>query len=102
MSDQIKEILDVPREFIKDGIFFLNRCTKPTKQGNLTSYALHIQSLGLTCDRIFVNLEGCRNRISGDGVHWVRCQVDSYPYQQYPGTESVLWRPLANDQVARN
>ena len=35
MSDQIKELLDVPREFIKDGIFFLNRCTKPTKRGTL-------------------------------------------------------------------
>jgi len=33
MSDQIKEILDIPRDFFKDGAFFLNRCTKPSKQG---------------------------------------------------------------------
>ena len=33
MSDQVKQILDVPRDFIKDGAFFLNRCTKPSKRG---------------------------------------------------------------------
>ncbi|EFW99069.1 protein secE/sec61-gamma protein [Grosmannia clavigera kw1407] len=29
MSDQIQEILDVPREFVKDGLQFINRCQKP-------------------------------------------------------------------------
>jgi len=33
MSDQVKEILDIPHEFFKDGMFFLNRCTKPNKRG---------------------------------------------------------------------
>jgi hypothetical protein len=33
MSDQVKEILDIPRDFFKDGAFFLNRCTKPNKRG---------------------------------------------------------------------
>ncbi|KAH8907921.1 protein transporter Sec61 subunit gamma [Coniochaeta ligniaria NRRL 30616] len=32
MSDQVQEILDVPREFVKDGIQFLNRCQKPDKK----------------------------------------------------------------------
>jgi len=32
MSDQVKQLLDVPRDFIKDGAFFLNRCTKPSKR----------------------------------------------------------------------
>ena len=34
MSEQVKQILDVPRDFIKDGAFFLNRCTKPSKRGD--------------------------------------------------------------------
>lgn len=28
MSDQIQEFLEVPRDFIKDGTQFINRCTK--------------------------------------------------------------------------
>ncbi|EHA46271.1 hypothetical protein MCOR27_005786 [Pyricularia oryzae] len=32
MSDSVQEILDVPREFVKDGIQFLNRCQKPDKK----------------------------------------------------------------------
>lgn len=36
MSDQVKEILDFPRDFFKDGAFFINRCTKPSKRGKLT------------------------------------------------------------------
>lgn len=30
MADQIQEILDVPREFVKEGVQFLNRCQKRT------------------------------------------------------------------------
>ncbi|KAL2353737.1 secE/sec61-gamma protein [Cryomyces antarcticus] len=32
MSDQIREMMDVPRDFLKDGTQFLNRCTKPDKR----------------------------------------------------------------------
>jgi len=32
MSDQLKEFADMPQEFIKDGMQFLNRCTKPDKR----------------------------------------------------------------------
>jgi protein transport protein SEC61 subunit gamma-like protein len=28
MADQVQEILDVPREFLKDGIQFINRAQK--------------------------------------------------------------------------
>ncbi|KAF6222900.1 hypothetical protein HO133_000951 [Letharia lupina] len=31
MSDQFKEILDIPRDFLHDGTQFMNRCTKPDK-----------------------------------------------------------------------
>jgi len=31
MSDQFKELADIPRDFVRDGTQFLNRCTKPDK-----------------------------------------------------------------------
>ncbi|ORY19905.1 protein translocation complex subunit SSS1 [Clohesyomyces aquaticus] len=30
--DQVKEMADVPQEFVRDGLQFINRCTKPDKR----------------------------------------------------------------------
>ncbi|KAF2709452.1 secE/sec61-gamma protein [Pleomassaria siparia CBS 279.74] len=30
--DQVKEFADVPQEFVRDGVQFINRCTKPDKR----------------------------------------------------------------------
>lgn len=32
MSDQFKEVLDIPRDFLHDGTQFMNRCTKPDRR----------------------------------------------------------------------
>jgi protein transport protein SEC61 subunit gamma-like protein len=32
MSEQLKEIAEIPRDFLRDGTLFLNRCTKPDKR----------------------------------------------------------------------
>ncbi|KAK0627149.1 hypothetical protein B0T14DRAFT_423404 [Immersiella caudata] len=32
MSDQVQEILDVPREFLRDGIQFINKSQKPDRR----------------------------------------------------------------------
>ncbi|KAA6408295.1 MAG: translocation complex subunit SSS1 [Lasallia pustulata] len=32
MADQFKEVADIPRDFLRDGTQFLNRCTKPDKR----------------------------------------------------------------------
>jgi protein transport protein SEC61 subunit gamma-like protein len=32
MSDSVQEILDVPKDFIKDGAQFMTRCTKPDQK----------------------------------------------------------------------
>ncbi|KAK4460846.1 hypothetical protein QBC42DRAFT_271462 [Cladorrhinum samala] len=32
MSDQVQEILDVPREFLRDGVQFINRAQKPDRK----------------------------------------------------------------------
>jgi len=32
MSDQIQELIDIPRDFLRDGTLFLHRCTKPDRR----------------------------------------------------------------------
>ncbi|GHJ83950.1 hypothetical protein NliqN6_0352 [Naganishia liquefaciens] len=32
MSDAVKEFVEVPRQFVKEGTQFVNRCTKPTQK----------------------------------------------------------------------
>ncbi|CAG7555015.1 hypothetical protein FVEN_g11350 [Fusarium venenatum] len=32
MSDQVQEILEVPSEFVRDGVQFVRRCTKPDQK----------------------------------------------------------------------
>ncbi|KAH8820725.1 hypothetical protein F5884DRAFT_660571 [Xylogone sp. PMI_703] len=31
MADQVQVLLDVPREFLRDGMQFVNRCQKPDR-----------------------------------------------------------------------
>ncbi len=33
MSDTIKEIVDIPQNFFREGTHFVNRCTKPNRKG---------------------------------------------------------------------
>jgi hypothetical protein len=37
MSDQVQELLEVPSEFVKDGVQFVRRCTKRTPLFTLNS-----------------------------------------------------------------
>ncbi|KAL0633386.1 hypothetical protein Q9L58_007699 [Maublancomyces gigas] len=32
MSDQFAQMADIPKEFLKEGTLFINRCTKPDKR----------------------------------------------------------------------
>ncbi|KAF2022171.1 protein translocase SEC6 [Aaosphaeria arxii CBS 175.79] len=32
MADQIKEFADLPQEFVREGVQFINRCQKPDKR----------------------------------------------------------------------
>ncbi|ATZ45401.1 putative translocase sec61 complex gamma subunit protein [Botrytis fragariae] len=32
MADQIQEFMEIPRDFIKDGTQFVNKCTKPDRR----------------------------------------------------------------------
>jgi len=32
MADQLQEIIDIPRDFVRDGTMFINRCTKPDRR----------------------------------------------------------------------
>lgn len=50
MADQVEEILEVPREFFKDGVQFINRCQKRTHLSHHVSLALplHLRRPKLT------------------------------------------------------
>ncbi|KAI5855400.1 hypothetical protein BZA05DRAFT_391468 [Tricharina praecox] len=32
MADQFAQIAEIPKEFLRDGTLFINRCTKPDKR----------------------------------------------------------------------
>ncbi|KAF8469098.1 translocation complex subunit Sss1 [Kalaharituber pfeilii] len=32
MSETVQQLAEIPRQFIKDGTLFINRCTKPDKR----------------------------------------------------------------------
>ncbi|KYK55439.1 protein translocation complex subunit SSS1 [Drechmeria coniospora] len=32
MADQVEGLIDIPREFLKDGVQFVNKCQKPDKK----------------------------------------------------------------------
>lgn len=32
MADQMQDMLDLPRDFVKEGTQFMNRCTKPDQK----------------------------------------------------------------------
>ncbi|GJN73034.1 hypothetical protein JDV02_001622 [Purpureocillium takamizusanense] len=32
MADNVEGLIDVPREFLKDGVQFINKCQKPDKK----------------------------------------------------------------------
>ncbi|BEI82161.1 hypothetical protein CcaverHIS002_0300290 [Cutaneotrichosporon cavernicola] len=31
MSESVKELAEIPQSFIREGVHFMNRCTKPSK-----------------------------------------------------------------------
>lgn len=44
MSDRIRELVEVPVDFVKEGTHLLNRCTKPDRNG---SFALTTEFLNI-------------------------------------------------------
>lgn len=35
MADKIRDIAEIPQSFFKEGTQFMNRCTKPSRKGEL-------------------------------------------------------------------
>ncbi|KAG4305931.1 hypothetical protein PORY_000841 [Pneumocystis oryctolagi] len=57
MSEQIKEWLELPSSFLKEGTQFINRCTKPDKEEFLKiSWAIGIGFLVMGFIGFFVKL----------------------------------------------
>nr|POE90103.1 hypothetical protein CFP56_20570 [Quercus suber] len=87
--DQAQELLDMPKEFIKDGRLFITRCSKREYR---LSYSYHdsMGSLLLTIrdnsrqEGIFAHLASRRHGVLDHGCHWLRGKIDSYPREQHP------------------
>lgn len=54
MSTQIKEWLDLLNDFLKEGTQFINRCTKPNKQGKKNQYLNQIPQILLLKPLFFI------------------------------------------------
>lgn len=83
MSDSVQEILDVPREFVKDGIQFLNRCQK-RKCSSAQWATLAISYKNALADVLFplvhsrqegvqADLPGCWCWFPDHGRCWIHC-----------------------------
>jgi protein transport protein SEC61 subunit gamma and related proteins len=66
MSDQMQEILDLPKDFVKEGTLFINRCTKrssphrlPLSHRTLVPPAPFLQSLSPRCKDSSTNCAFC-------------------------------------------
>ncbi|CAK5280587.1 unnamed protein product, partial [Mycena citricolor] len=47
MSDKVREFVEIPQQFVREGSQFMTRCTKPSEKGACTS-PLRIHSSSLT------------------------------------------------------
>lgn len=105
--DQVMQFVEPSRQFVKDSIRLVKRCTKPDRKGefiHLASAARELLSLTsdlimfcLTTPFIFLNhltrvvshfripedCNGHSDRVCHYGVHWFLRQTHSHPHQQY-------------------
>lgn len=78
--DQAKELLEMPREFMKDGRQFITRCSKRTDHTILPKdeRILIVPYSGQA--RVHKNQPGSGNGILDHGRDWVHCEVE-YVYR---------------------
>lgn len=70
------DIIQPVKDFVRDSKFLINRCTKPDKKGSVRdSFFIYRIHSNCYCHCYWL----CCN-----GFCWLFCEVDSYPYQQYP------------------
>lgn len=98
MADKIRDIVDIPQSFVKEGTQFMNRCTKPSRKGERAAsrYAkltmeprwkdqpTHPSSpISNHTNRIHPDLQDGRHGIRRHGIHRLLCQAHPHPNQQY-------------------
>lgn len=81
MSDQLKEIADIPRDFFRDGTQFMNRCTKrkasPLHNSGLRSTSGADKWSYLSGQaRILENQSSGGRWFSGYGCHRIRGEAE--------------------------
>ena len=98
MSDKIREFIEVPQQFIRDGnqvhsYIFSTLASLLTIAVPSVPYALHKtftkglvasfpQSLIDTqtiCARILSNLQGSSSWLCSHGLHWILCETNPHP-----------------------
>ena len=90
MSDKIKEFLEVPQQFVREGNQVCWHVRKASTQLIATvPCSLHktLAERSATQDlafnfllllRVYTNIQGSRSWIRSYGLHWILCQADSY------------------------
>ncbi|KAI4778523.1 hypothetical protein E4T52_06542 [Aureobasidium sp. EXF-3400] len=72
-SSQMQEIMEMPREFVKDGTQFINRCTKPDKREFLKiSQAVGVGFLVMGVIGYVVKLSMCLSTLVYVSGSWAR------------------------------
>ena len=76
MADQIQEALEVPRDFLREGVQFVNKCQKRACRTHLCNYLLLIQNADNTLpysdyQRICLPLSSRWSWFLGDGIRWL-------------------------------
>ena len=97
MSDKVKEFIEIPQEFVKDGqqvslsstsrsdpcspatVQFLTRCTKPSYKGEYTTCSECPSSMLIKeTNRIYSDLQGCSCWLRRHGFH--RLLREAHPH----------------------
>jgi len=108
MSDQVKELLDIPRDFFKDGTQFINRCTKPDQREFIKiSQAVGIGFIVMGTIGYFVKLSKLVLARSRDLARFVEGQTltvwlhSSHPRKQHISGRRMSVKDFEASWVAR-
>ncbi len=89
----------VPNEFVKDGLQFVNRCTKPDKvrHASVCLRAWLMRALeGIRQDR-----PGGRRRLRRHGRHRLYSQAHPHPRKQHPGRWLIVRGRCGSSELSR-
>ncbi len=81
--DQVWAYVKPLKDFSKDSMRLVKRCTKPDIKGKFVmTWALYVSSLrhNFVC-RISENSSGYSGGVCHHGIHWILCEADPHTHQ---------------------